>query len=99
MSVSKRHDAPSKEEAKEIKPQPVYIIDSGTKTMIENSVYVKFTKEFTEELAMGKKPFVTVTPNSPGVTLYVTDKTQYGFTVRTYSGNKGFDFDWIAVGR
>ncbi|MDP6761799.1 MAG: hypothetical protein QF860_02900, partial [Planctomycetota bacterium] len=42
---------------------------------------------------------VTVTPNTPGVSLSVTEKSSAGFQVTATGGELGFAFDWIAMAR
>jgi hypothetical protein len=76
------------------------IEDFGSATMTQTRVWVAFEPEFALRLALGEAaPTVTVTPNSPGVSLSVTQKSSEGFQVTATGGELGFAFDWIAMAR
>jgi hypothetical protein len=76
------------------------IEDFGSATMTQARVWVAFEPEFALRLALGDAaPTVTVTPNSPGVSLSVTQKSSEGFQVTATGDELGFAFDWIAMAR
>ena len=76
------------------------IEDFGSATMTRSKVWVAFEPEFALRLELGEAvPTVTVTPNTPGVSLSVTLKSSEGFQVTASGGELGFAFDWIAMAR
>ncbi|MDP6946932.1 MAG: hypothetical protein QF464_22475, partial [Myxococcota bacterium] len=76
------------------------IEDFGSATMSASVVWVAFEPEFALRLELGEAvPTVTVTPNTPGVSLSVTEKSSAGFQVTATGGELGFAFDWIAMAR
>jgi len=76
------------------------IEDFGSAEMTETKVWVSFETEFAVRLSLSETiPTVTVTPNTPGVSLSVTEKTSEGFEVTASGGELGSTFDWIAMAR
>ncbi len=76
----------------------INVSDFGTSKMQGSDIWVSFSTQFSTQLD-NSIPIVTVTPNSPNVVLYITEKTTKGFKVIGVSGNDEFSFDWIAMAK
>lgn len=87
----------NREEIKQIKQSiglndaTMTVQDFGSKQLTGSEMVVSFDSEFAGKLG-GVLPVVTVTANTPGVTLSIVDKTANGFKVVSSSPNVSIDY-------
>ncbi|MEI6767051.1 MAG: hypothetical protein WCM76_15575, partial [Bacteroidota bacterium] len=73
--------------------------DYGSASINGSEIWIDFSNDFSSAISGSNAAVITITPNNPGVTLYVSDKTSGGFRVKSTTGNISCSFDWIAMGK
>ena len=74
------------------------IQDFGSLSLSGTEKWVEYSSDFAAKLN-GTLPVVTLTGNTEGITLTVTEKTAKGFKVKASSASANLSFDYVAMAK
>jgi hypothetical protein len=77
----------------------VEVVASGTGRLMDGAARIDFDDVFSESITGATHLRVTATPIGGWSALYIGGKDADGFDLRSESGDRNIDFDWVAVGR
>ncbi len=73
------------------------ISDFGTANMSSDQLHIDYSNEFSSQLT--GMPVVTITAINSGASLYITEQTEKGFTVKYNGAGKPASFNWMAMAK
>ncbi len=77
----------------------VEFMASGTGKLTNGGCYVTFDRLFQEAISSEVPLRIILTPKDTWSGLYVAQKSNQGFQVKTKGGEENAEFDWLAIGR
>ncbi|MFH2143672.1 MAG: hypothetical protein ABIJ97_14705 [Bacteroidota bacterium] len=80
----------------EIEKMKTTASDFGSSSISGNEVWIYFSEEFSSLITENFLPVITIAPYYPNAQLYISEKNNKGFKVRS-ENNANCTFDWIAM--